>query len=231
MNLQEYKFPNITDAGKVFGTFNTVPELLAEAKARGFYDGDTPYNSLFSKLFFAGGKLNFKPNLPEDFKTNATRYLGAFMRSFAPKHEEKEAICALILSELVDIEQKDNLNMESESNYGFVKADEGNGEVKNIAITDFVRATYVDHRLITVASLEDDTIVLMVENPTSSGRATVSQMRLSPESFIGLVNTIFMHTKCKGVDLDSLAQSALVSDMIEFDFSDNLTGHIEQDGN
>jgi len=81
----------------------TDKKLLAEAEAKGFYNGHTPYNDLFSSLFFGGGKLNFKPDLDEGFKSKAVPYLKSFMQSFEPKHEEKEAISALLLSELVEL--------------------------------------------------------------------------------------------------------------------------------
>lgn len=104
MNLQkQFQFPTVTDAQMALGALGTNPTLLAEAKERGFYNGRTPYNELFSTLFFKGGKLNFKNDLDPTFKDKALRYLTAFMRSFEPKHEEKEAICALLLSELVEV--------------------------------------------------------------------------------------------------------------------------------
>ena len=81
----------------------TDKKLLAEAKDRGFYRGYTPHNKLFSTLFFKGGKLHFKQDLNSEFKSKALPYLKAFMGSFAPKHEEKEAICAMLLSELVEV--------------------------------------------------------------------------------------------------------------------------------
>jgi len=101
MDLKQYKFPKIT--GIIISTIKTDKNLLEEAKKRGFYNGYTPYNDLFSELFFNGGKINFKKGLDEDFKAKALPYLKSFMGSFEPKHEEKEAICALLLSELVEI--------------------------------------------------------------------------------------------------------------------------------
>jgi len=105
MDLTKFEFPKVTGLDMAFGTFDSHPELLAEARARGFYNGHTPYNKLFSSLFFSGGKLNFKKDLDPEFKAAALPYLRSFMGSFAPKHEEKEAICAMLLSELVEIEQ------------------------------------------------------------------------------------------------------------------------------
>jgi len=104
MNLITYKF---VIPKKISACLPTDRKLLVEAEARGFYNGDTPYNTLFSKLFFSGGELNFKSNIPPKFAEGAATYLKLFMGSFEPKHEEKEAICAMILSELVDLPTKD----------------------------------------------------------------------------------------------------------------------------
>ena len=105
MNLITFPFPKVSDAEIVFSTQLTIPALLKEAKKRGFYAGDTPYNKLFSQLFFYGGKLKFKKDLPEDFVASAMRYMKSFMCSFEPKHEEKEAICAMLLSELAECKE------------------------------------------------------------------------------------------------------------------------------
>ena len=97
MDLKQFDFP------KPDWTLPTDPTLLKEAKKRGFYGSYTSYNKLFNKLFFEGGNLNFKKDLDQEFKAKALPYLKAFMGSFSPKHEEKEAISAMLLSELVDI--------------------------------------------------------------------------------------------------------------------------------
>lgn len=104
LNLREFKFPDVTKVDAVFSTFDTIPELLDEAKRRGFYSGYGPYNKLASTLFYEGGRVKFKEGIPEDFRKAAWAYVRAFMGSFAPKHEHKSAICALILSEICEPE-------------------------------------------------------------------------------------------------------------------------------
>ncbi len=101
MDLKEFKFPEVNGVDSVFPTFGTIKELLEEAKQRGFYNGHTPYNDLFSTLFFEGGKIKFKDNIDKNLKDNAWPYCRALMKSFSPKHEEKEAVCALIMSEIL----------------------------------------------------------------------------------------------------------------------------------
>lgn len=103
MDITKYKFETVSDIDMAFSTFGTDKILLKEAKDRGFYNGNSKYNDLFSTLFFQGGKLKFKKGLDEEFKSKALPYMRCFMGSFSPRHEEKEAICALLLSELVDV--------------------------------------------------------------------------------------------------------------------------------
>ena len=102
MDLQKFKFPEVKGIDLAFPTTKTDKKLLSEAMARGFYNGNTPFNKLFSNLFFNGGKIDIRKDIPKDFKESALRYLKSFMGSWEPKHEEKEAICALILSEIAN---------------------------------------------------------------------------------------------------------------------------------
>ena len=96
MDLQKFKFPEPSMC------LPTDKKLLLEAQVRGFDRGSNKYNKLFSELFFSGGQLNFKKDLPEDFRNAATKYLKAFMGSFEPKHEHKEAAVAFLLNEWFD---------------------------------------------------------------------------------------------------------------------------------
>jgi hypothetical protein len=102
INLREFKFPDVTGADMVFPTFDTIPELLDEAERRGFDGSDNPYHRMVSTLFFEGGKVKPKADVPEDYYKRVWAYVRAFMGSFAPKHEDKTAICALLLSEIVE---------------------------------------------------------------------------------------------------------------------------------
>ena len=101
MDLKTFDFPKLSGLDMAFSTIKTDPKLLAEAKERGFYDGHTEYNSLFSNLFFSGGKVEFKPDVDPEFKAKAWPYCRGFMTSYDPSHEDKEAICAMLMSELL----------------------------------------------------------------------------------------------------------------------------------
>ena len=103
MDLTKFNFPHIEARDIVFSVMKTDQTLLEEAKKQGFYDGHTPYNDLFNQIFFKGGHLNFKKDLDPAFKEKAMLYMRSLMNSFEPKHEDKEAICALLLSNLVEV--------------------------------------------------------------------------------------------------------------------------------
>jgi hypothetical protein len=97
MDLTKFKFPELTFAPK------TNSDLLKAAKDKGFYNGRTAYNKLFSDLFFSGGSVTFKNDIDEKFRNECWSYCRSFMRSFEPKHEEKEAICAYLMSNILQI--------------------------------------------------------------------------------------------------------------------------------
>lgn len=92
--------PKVEDADLVFSTLNTNKELLALAQGKELEL--RPYARIFSTLFYSGGKLHFKEGIEPEYRESLTRYLKAFMGSWNPKHEHKEAVSSLILSELVD---------------------------------------------------------------------------------------------------------------------------------
>ena len=107
MNLLEFNYPKPSPVDMAFSTYNTIPELLKEAEARGFLYGRTKYNKLFSDLFYNGGKVVFKKEINKDQQTAIWMYCRAFMRSWSPKHEHKEAICAMLMSEILEDELVD----------------------------------------------------------------------------------------------------------------------------
>lgn len=104
IDLLQYDYPKPTGADMAFPTYNSIPELLEEAKRRGFDDGFTPYNRLFSDLFYKGGKVKFKKGIDPEKQKEIWAYVRSFMGSWAPKHQEKEAICAMLMSEILEPE-------------------------------------------------------------------------------------------------------------------------------
>lgn len=104
LDLQTFPWPKVTGIDVVFPTANTDPALLAEATRRGYsmYSGgnDKPGNKMFSTLFYEGGKIIYREEVPEEHRKNVYAYLRSFMGSWAPKHEHKHAVCAMLLDEI-----------------------------------------------------------------------------------------------------------------------------------
>jgi hypothetical protein len=101
LDLRTYPWPKVTGIDVVFPTANTDQKLLAEAKRRGYDMNDRkPGDAMFSTLFYKGGKIKYREDVPEEHIKNVYAYLRSFMGSWAPKHEHKHAICAMLLDEI-----------------------------------------------------------------------------------------------------------------------------------
>lgn len=106
--------------------------------------------------------------------------------------------------------------------YGKLTIGLGSAEQKELEITEFVQARYKDNRVIAVSKIEDETFLLSVENPPSTGRESQVKMWLSKESMAGLMATIIIYLGASGVDYNKLMEESFVDGEVDFSFSDNL---------
>lgn len=90
---------------------------------------------------------------------------------------------------------------------------------KKIDIVDFIQSEFKDHRLITVAKLEDETFLLSVENPQSTGRASQSNMRLTEESLLGLFASCLIYFEHNNIDFGNKLQELINSEEIQYSFT------------
>jgi hypothetical protein len=104
LDLRTFPWPKVTAADVVFPTADTDSKLLKEAERRGYsiYNGgnDKPGNKMFSTLFYEGGRVIYREDVPEEHRKNVWAYLRSYMGSWAPKHEHKHAVCAMLLDEI-----------------------------------------------------------------------------------------------------------------------------------
>lgn len=112
---------------------------------------------------------------------------------------------------------------EKPTSRGTITIGAGTDSPQQIEIADFLQAEYLNHRLISVVGLEDDTLLVSVENPASSGRAPATNMRLSQESFLGLLSTMHLYLSAKGFDLEAHLKEAAGKEQIDYSYSDNLS--------
>lgn len=100
LDLKTFKFPD----AEMYPTTDTNFDLLEEAKKRNYLYGNKSGNKLFSAWFFNGVKEIVVKDL--DNAEKAFKYMRTLMGSFSPKHEHKEAVCAMIIDEFLVITLK-----------------------------------------------------------------------------------------------------------------------------
>lgn len=104
LDLRTFPWPKVTGVDIAFPTANTDPRLLKEAERRGYSiysDGNhMPGMKMFSTLFYKGGRIIYREDVPEEYRKNVMAYLRSFMGSCSPKHEHKGAVCAMLLDEI-----------------------------------------------------------------------------------------------------------------------------------
>ena len=81
-----------------------------------------------------------------------------------------------------------------------------------------VRSVFKDHRMCTVARTKENTFVLAIENPSSTGRLPMSQMHLSEESMMALVNSIFLFYRHNNIDIEQKMKEIIDSDSVNFEY-------------
>lgn len=95
MNLSNYKFPEVTGIDMAFSTLNTTEELVQEAEERNLTKG----RAKFQEIFYSGGEVELQKDVKGTWKEHAYLYAKCLMSSWSPKHEHKEAVCAMIFEE------------------------------------------------------------------------------------------------------------------------------------
>ena len=95
MELEKYEFPKVNGVDMAFCTFDTIPELLEEAKKRNPQKGIKK----FSELFYSGGEIELQKDVKGGWKEGAFLYAKALMSSWSPKHEHKELVVGMLFEE------------------------------------------------------------------------------------------------------------------------------------
>lgn len=96
MDLSKFNFKELCENNF---SVNTTPELVAEAQSRNISKGKEKFN----QLFFSGGELKLQDDVKGTWKEDAYLYARKLMSSFAPKHENKQDVCAMIFEETLKL--------------------------------------------------------------------------------------------------------------------------------
>lgn len=105
---------------------------------------------------------------------------------------------------------------------GKVTVGYGTTQQREINVIDYIQVEFKDHRLISISTLEDGSVVSSVENPTSTGRGPQSTIWLSRESFIGLLASAHLYFLAKDQDIEDELKNAITGDVINYNITDNL---------
>ena len=108
--------------------------------------------------------------------------------------------------------------MSEKKSIGTVEIGDGY-KIRQVEMTDWVRSAYKDHRLCTVIRTAENSFVLSVENPTSSGRAAQSNIHLTEDSMLAMISAIFIYYEHHGIDITKRMAELVNSESMNYEFS------------
>jgi hypothetical protein len=111
MDLTKFSFPELTVADIMLPTIDYDYRLFEEAKRRGFYKSKSLFNLIFPVMDTMDCKKLYRDNLEIDFIKKGCSYCLAMFSGKAIDYYEKEAVAALIASELLDKEKLESYLM------------------------------------------------------------------------------------------------------------------------
>ncbi len=114
------------------------------------------------------------------------------------------------------------MSAEKES-LGCITVGVGTALQREVQIEAFIQVDFPDHRVISVARLEDGSICTTVENTQSSGRNPQSSIWLSKESFIGMITAANLYLLRNGENIDELLKDCVANKDIAYTCSKNLS--------
>lgn len=101
--------------------------------------------------------------------------------------------------------------------------DDYGNTLRQIEVTDMLRSVFKDHRMCSVAKTEEGSFMLMVENPPSTGRHPKTQMHLTEDSMLALIQTIFLYYMHHDISINEKMKAIVDSDIIHFEYVDEET--------
>jgi hypothetical protein len=107
-------------------------------------------------------------------------------------------------------------------NYGHITVAALSKEPREIPILSFIQSHFKDNRVISIMEVENNSYVISVENPESTGRNSKETLWLSEESLTGFILSVFFLYAAKGKDFDKTLKEAIEKTGISYSYSDNL---------
>lgn len=101
MDIIKHSFPILSPARILYNDLKTDYKLLNEAKLRGYFESDNEYSKLAKEWILGYWNLMHEFSRIDEVKKLMWDYCQAIAASVEIKLNEKEAICALLLSEIM----------------------------------------------------------------------------------------------------------------------------------
>ena len=109
-----------------------------------------------------------------------------------------------------------------------IKVLDAQGNPKEMDILDFIQASFVGDRRVTIGKIEDGNYLLDIVRTPENENPIQSYMFLTKESMVALLATMSLYFSATGEDVDGLLKSVIASDSMDYILSQNLENKLTQ---
>ena len=103
------------------------------------------------------------------------------------------------------------------------------GNQKEMEILDFIQASFVGDRTVTIGKIEDGNYLLDIVRKPETGEPIQSYMFLTKESMTALLATMSLYFSATGEDVDKLLKSVMIKDPMDYILSPNLENKLTKE--
>ena len=103
-----------------------------------------------------------------------------------------------------------------------IKVLDAQGNPKEMEILDFIQASFVGDRTVTIGKIEDGNYLLNIVRKPETGEPIQSYMFLTKESMIALFATMSLYFSATGEDVDKLLKEVIDHDSMDYILSPNI---------
>ena len=110
-----------------------------------------------------------------------------------------------------------------------IKVLDAQGNSKEMEILDFIQASFIGDRTVTIGKIEDDNYLLNIVRKPETKEPIQSYMFLTKESMIALFATMSLYFSATGEDVDKLLKEIIDSDSTDYILSPNIENKLTKE--
>ena len=110
-----------------------------------------------------------------------------------------------------------------------IKVLDAQGNQKEMEILDFIQASFIGDRTVTIGKIEDDNYLLNIVRKPETKEPIQSYMFLTKESMIALFATMSLYFSATGEDVDKLLKEIIDSDSTDYILSPNIENKLTKE--